>query len=183
MANSLRASMLCLGSLSLLLSGCSFGDDDADDGSVVTSEYRQAALAKAGVAELQPGLWEYTLEVDSVRLPAMARKREADIIEQIRSNAARSQCVSQDEAQTVPTGLFAPNGRDCSYSKFEFAGRQMQIALSCAMESMGAVDMELAGEIQAAGFDMDADISVRLPMIGKVTAQGKYIGKRTGDCD
>lgn len=183
MARRAHVVILSLAPASLLLSACSFGNDDTDEGGAVASKQRRAALAEAGVTSLQPGLWVKTLQVNSVRLPAMARKREADIIEQIRKSAARTQCVSKTEAKTVPARLFAPDGKDCSYSKFAFESGQMQIDLSCGMESMSAIDMELAGQMRADSFDLDADISVRLPMIGKVAVEGKYTGRHSGDCE
>jgi hypothetical protein len=54
--------------------------------------------------------------------------------------------------------------------------------LSCGMDSMGIVDMELAGVMGETEFNYDSKIDVRLPIVGKVAMQGKAMGKYLGAC-
>jgi hypothetical protein len=50
------------------------------------------------------------------------------------------------------------------------------------MDSMGSVDMELAGVMGETEFNYDSTLNVRLPMVGKVTMQGQARGKYMGAC-
>ena len=54
--------------------------------------------------------------------------------------------------------------------------------LSCGMDSMGSVDMELAGVMGETEFNYDSTVNVRLPMVGKVAMQGTARGKYMGAC-
>ena len=59
---------------------------------------------------------------------------------------------------------------------------ELKMKLSCGMDGMGSVDMELAGVMGETEFNYDSKVDVRLPMVGKVAMRGKATGKYVGAC-
>jgi hypothetical protein len=58
----------------------------------------------------------------------------------------------------------------------------VRMKLSCGMESMGSVDMELTGVMGESEFNYDSMVDIRLPMVVKVAMQGNAMGKYIGAC-
>ncbi|MGH8338039.1 MAG: DUF3617 family protein, partial [Gammaproteobacteria bacterium] len=68
------------------------------------------------------------------------------------------------------------------YKSFDVAGQNVKMKLSCTMDGMGSVDMELAGVMGETEFNYESEVDVRLPMVGKVRMRGNAIGKHVGAC-
>jgi Protein of unknown function (DUF3617) len=68
------------------------------------------------------------------------------------------------------------------YKMFDVAGQNVSMKLSCGMDGMGSVDMELKGVMGETEFNYDSVVDVRLPMIGKVKMTGNAVGKYAGAC-
>ena len=79
--------------------------------------------------------------------------------------------------------FFGGDGAEkCVYKAFDVSGQNVRMKLSCGMDGMGSVDMELAGVMGETAFNYDSEVAVRLPMIGKVKMTGNAIGKHVGAC-
>ena len=70
----------------------------------------------------------------------------------------------------------------CVYKVFDISGQNVRMKLSCGMDNMGSVDMELAGVMGETEFNYDSTLDVRLPMVGKVAMQGTVRGKYIAAC-
>lgn len=173
---------LCLAAIILappLLAGC--GPRESDDDARISLAAK--AMAGSELGSLKPGMWESHLTVGEIKLPSIAANRKGKIISRIEKDGAHQSCVDEAQAKVPPPSLFAGNAQDCRYSNFTIAGGEADIALSCEMASVGTVDMKLTGPIAADSYSFDADIALRLPMIGKVPVKAKLIGKYKGGCE
>ena len=87
------------------------------------------------------------------------------------------------EKPLVSQRFFGGDGAEkCVYKAFDVSGQNVRMKLSCGMDSMGSVDMELAGVMGETEFNYDSTVNVRLPMVGKVAMQGNARGKYIGAC-
>ena len=102
---------------------------------------------------------------------------------EVAKGASSRSCLSGEEAKKPGADFFGGNGAEkCVYKGFDVAGQNVKMKLSCTMEGMGSVDMELKGVMGETEFNYESEVAVRLPMIGKVKMTGNAIGKHVGAC-
>ena len=166
-----------------LLSGCKVaGSDDEDSVAGESAAEVAAAMSKGRVASLKPGLWESKLTVKEIAVPGVASGRKEKMVARVEKNGTHERCLSAKEAKAPPADLFVKNAQECRYSHFEVVGGKATIALSCRMASVGAIDMDLSGPITPDAYIFDADIALRLPMIGTVPIKASLTSSHKGEC-
>jgi hypothetical protein len=91
--------------------------------------------------------------------------------------------LTDAEAKKPGADFFGGNGAEkCVYKAFDVSGQNLSMKLSCGLDSMGTVNMELTGVMGETEFNYDSKVVVRLPMVGKVAMQGTASGKYLGAC-
>lgn len=173
---------LGLTAAALMIGSCGFGGDEEEAADNASDRAQRAALAAAGIDAFEAGSWSQELSIVSIDLPAMARSKEKKIRRRLEESVSGAVCLASDEAAAPPAHFFMSDGEECRYSSFENDGNKLKIALSCRMESLSAIDVEMAGPIEVDSYQLDGDISIRLPMIGEVTAQAQLRARHAGPC-
>jgi hypothetical protein len=129
------------------------------------------------------GQWETKFVFADIDVPTLGKAQKKQIMDEVAKSASSKSCLTDAEAQKPGADFFGGDGAEkCVYKAFDVSGQNVKMRLSCGMDGMGSVDMELAGVMGEAEFNYDSQVNVRLPMIGKVGMQGKATGKYIGAC-
>jgi Protein of unknown function (DUF3617) len=167
----------------LCLSSCSDNSADKDGNGVVDSEERAAEMDYDAFIPMKAGLWETKFVFTDINLPTLGRSEKKQIMDEVAKGASSRSCLSAADAKKPGADFFGGDGAEkCLYKAFDVSGQNVRMKLSCGMEGMGSVDMELAGVMGETEFNYDSQVDVRLPMIGKVKMTGNAIGKHVGSC-
>jgi hypothetical protein len=113
----------------------------------------------------------------------LRKAQKQQIMDAVAKSASSQSCLTDAKAKKPGADFFGGDGAEkCVYKAFDVSGQTVNMKLSCAMEGMGTVDMELAGVMGETEFIYDSKVDVRLPMVGTVAMKGKTRGKYLGAC-
>ena len=167
----------------LSLAGCADNSADKDGNGVVDSEERAAEMDYDAFIPMKAGLWETKFVFSDIDVPSLGKAQKQQIMDEVAKSASSQSCLTEAEAKKPGADFFGGSGAEkCVYKAFDVSGQNVKLKLSCGMDGMGSVDMELAGVMGETEFNYDSKVDVRLPMIGKVAMQGKATGKYVGAC-
>ena len=168
---------LLLGVAALAISACS------DKGADTDSKERAAEMDYDAFIPMKAGQWETKFVFTDIDVPTLGKAEKQQIMDEVAKSASSRSCLTEAEAKKPAADFFGGKGAEkCVYKAFDVSGQNVRLQLSCGMEGMGSVDMELAGVMGETAFNYDSKFDVRLPMIGKVKMQGKATGTYTGAC-
>ncbi len=167
------------------LGGCNDNADTDGDGTVSSKE-RAVEMNRDGYLALAPGRWQHSVTFTEIDVPKLAAAQKQKIIEAAGKESLHYSCLSKAEAAKPGPDFFGGAGSEnCTYQKFDLAGNQADMAISCQMGNMGKTDMELSGKVGTDDFNFDTKVIVHLPMIGKsrtIKMAGTMTGKNMGAC-
>ena len=167
----------------LALSACADNSADKDGNGIVDSEERAAEMDYDAFIPMKAGLWETKFVFAEINVPTLGKAEKQQIMDEVAKSASSRSCLTEADAKKPGADFFGGNGAEkCIYKAFDVSGQNVQMKLSCGMDGMGSVDMELAGVMGETEFNYDSKVDVRLPMIGKVAMRGKATGKYVGAC-
>lgn len=167
----------------LTLNSCSDSSADKDGNGIIDSEERAAEMDYDAFIPMKAGLWETRFVFKDIDLPSLGKAQKQQIMDEVANSASSRTCLSEAEAKSPGADFFGGDGTDkCVYKKFDVMGQNVTMQLSCAMDGMGSIDIDLAGVMGETEFNYDSDVAVRLPMVGKVKMTGNAVGKHVGDC-
>lgn len=167
----------------LELAACADNSADKDGNGIIDSEERAAEMDYDAFIPMKAGLWETKFVFDDINVPTLSKSQKQQIMDEVAKSASSKSCLTQAEAKKPGADFFGGDGAEkCLYKAFDVSGQNVRMKLSCGMDGMGSVDMELAGVMGETDFSYDSKVDVRLPMIGKVAMQGKATGKYIGAC-
>ena len=168
---------LLLGVAALAISACS------DKGAETDSKERAAEMDYGAFIPMKAGQWETKFVFTDIDVPTLGKAEKQRIMDEVAKSGSSRSCLTEAEAKKPAADFFGGNGAEkCVYKAFDVSCQNIRMKLSCGMEGMGSVDMELAGVMGETAFNYDSKFDVRLPMIGKVKMQGKATGTYTGPC-
>ena len=179
--------LLLLGAAVLALSACSDKDPaanaDKDGNGIIDSQERAAAMDYDGFVPMKVGLWKTHFVFADINVPTLGKGEKQQIMNEMSKSASSQSCLTDAQAKKPAAGFFVGNSAEkCVYEAFDVSGQNIRMKLSCGMDNMGRVDMELSGVMGKTEFNYDSKVEVRLPIVGKVAMQGKANGKYLGDC-
>jgi len=167
----------------LALSACADNSADKDGNGIVDSEERAAEMDYDAFIPMKAGLWETKFVFAEINVPTLGKAEKQQIMDEVAKSASSRSCLTEADAKKPGADFFGGNGAEkCVYKAFDVSGQNVQMKLSCGMDGMGSVDMELAGVMGETEFNYDSKVDVRLPMVGKVAMRGKATGKYVGAC-
>jgi hypothetical protein len=170
--------VVCLATIS-----CSDNSADKDGNGVIDSEERAAEMDYDAFIPMQAGLWETKFVFTDISVPSLGKSQKRQIMEEVAKSSSNKSCLTEAEASKPGADFFGGDGAEkCVYKAFEVSGQNVRMKLSCGMDGMGSVDMELSGVMGETEFNYDSAVDVRLPMVGKVRMTGNAVGKRVGSC-
>ena len=166
-----------------VLTSCSDNGADKDGNGVIDSEERSAEMDYDAFIPMKAGLWETKFVFADIDLPSLNTSQKQQIMDEVAKSASNRSCLSEADAKKPGADFFGGDGAEkCVYKTFDVAGQNVTMKLSCGMDGMGSVDMELKGVMGETEFNYDSVVDVRLPMIGKVKMTGNAVGKYAGAC-
>ena len=165
------------------LASCSDKGADRDgDGTVDTAE-RAAEMDYDAFIPMKAGLWETKFEFTEINLPTLDKSQKQQIMDEVAKGSSSRSCLSAEEAKKPGADFFGGDGAEKCVSKaFDVSGQSVKMALTCGMDGMGSVDMQLAGVMGETEFNYQSEVDLRLPMVGKVRMKGNAVGKHIGEC-
>lgn len=166
-----------------LLSACSFGAEEEEEKFGIGKKQRMAVLEKAGLKSLEAGKWDSKLVVRDIDLPGLASSKKETIIARIENQGSRSRCIAPEHAKDLSANFFAKDGDDCRYEKFQIEDGKADIILNCGLETVTGIEMEMSGPVSRDSYKLDSKITLRLPMIGRVEAEGVLESSWVGACE
>jgi Protein of unknown function (DUF3617) len=165
------------------LASCSDDSADKDGNGVVDSEERAAEMDYDAFIPMKAGLWETRFVFSDIDVPTLGKSEKQQIMDEVAKSASSRSCLSAQDAKKPGADFFGGDGADkCVYKAFDVSGQNVRMKLSCGMDGMGSVDMELKGVMGETEFNYESAVDVRLPMIGKVKMKGNALGKHIGEC-
>jgi Protein of unknown function (DUF3617) len=165
------------------IAGCSDDSADRDGDGVVSKQERSAEMASDGFIAMKPGRWETQFAFTNIDVPTLGTKEKQQIMSEMAKGASSVSCLSVEEAKKPGADFFGGQGADdCKYKTFDMSGQKARLALTCGMEGMGSVDIDMAGAMDESKFDFGTDVAMRLPIVGKIKMQGTATGRYVGAC-
>ena len=167
----------------LLINGCAENSADKDGNGFIDSKERAAEMNYDAFIPMKAGLWETKFVFDDINVPTLRKAQKQQIMDAVAKSASSQSCLTEVDAKRPGADFFGGNGAEkCVYKTFDVSGQTVIMNLSCVMEGMGIVDMELAGVMGETEFIYDSKLDVRLPMVGTVAMKGRKTGKYVGSC-
>ncbi|NJM50014.1 MAG: DUF3617 domain-containing protein [Sphingomonadales bacterium] len=161
--------MLCA---PLLLAACSREDDRALD------KVEPTALP------MKPGLWKSEAVFTDAEMAGIGDKKKQDLLAEMSDRLSGQSCLTEEQAKRPDANFFAGGqSNDCKYSKFDMTGGRLDLTVSCSIQSMATLDMDMRGLVYETEYNLDIKPELRLPMVGKVILNGKIKGRYLGPCD
>ena len=161
---------------------------DADGDGTITQAEAEKALAASDIV-ISPGEWENTvefvdIEFDDSQLPAEARGMIGPMLESMRGQKTTTKsCVTEEEAKEPAAEMFSgSDAADCEYSKFEFSGGSIDMAMTCTDPNSGTAKITNSGSYDEDSYAMEMDISMEGSDMGPMSIKAKSEGKRVGEC-
>jgi Protein of unknown function (DUF3617) len=169
--------------VSIALASCADNSADKDGNGVVDSEERAAEMDYDAFIPMKAGLWETQFVFSDIDVPTLGKIQKQQIMDEVAKSASSRSCLSAEDAKKPGADFFGGDGADkCLYKAFDVSGQNVRMKLSCGMDGMGSVDIELKGVMGETEFNYESAVDVRLPMIGKVKMKGNALGKHIGEC-
>lgn len=169
----------------VMLAGCG-GEADQDGDGKISAPEMQAEAARnktgGGPIALTPGNWDYNIRFTEFDmggdLPPDAR---AMVQGMMAKPITISHCLTPEEAAKNDATAFTGEAmKDCTISKFDRSGGNIDMAMACISDGMTR-NMTMKGSFTATSYTLAMDQSMTggpAPM----TMKGTMTGKRTGDC-
>jgi hypothetical protein len=167
----------------ILLASCSDNSADSDGNGEVDSAERAAEMDYDAFIPMKAGMWETRFVFTDIDVPTLGKSQKKQIMDEVAQSSSSKSCLSAAEAKKPGADFFGGEGAEkCLYKVFDVSGQNVKMKLSCGMDGMGSVDMDLAGVMGETEFNYDSEVAIRLPMIGRVKMTGNAIGKYAGPC-
>jgi hypothetical protein len=165
------------------LSACSDKEADGNADKGANGIIGTAEMDYDAFIPMKAGLWQTNFVFTDINVPTLGKAEKQRVMNEVAKSTSNRSCLTDAEAKKPAADFFVGNGAEkCVYEAFDVSGKNVRMKLSCGMDSMGRVDMELTGVMGKTEFNYDSKVDVRLPMVGKVAMQGKAKGKYMGDC-
>ena len=173
----------------IALAACSSEPEaDADGDGTITQDEVETVLANSDLT-LSPGQWENTvefvdIEFDESQLPPEARGMVGPMLDAMRGQTnTTSSCITEEEAKEPAAEMFSgSDAADCEYSKFEFGGGSIDMAMTCKDPQSGTATITNTGSYDETSYSMEMKISMDASEMGAMQINAKAGGKRVGDC-
>ena len=164
----------CLALSCLVLASCADRDTDADGRDEIT---------KGASFPMKAGRWETNAIFTEIDVPNLSEKRKQKLMAKMAKKASGTSCLTRAQAEKADAGFFAGSqAKNCKYRKFDMADGKADFILACKKDGMATLDTAMKGRVGESDYDMDVEMEMRLPIIGKVKLKGHAAGEYKGAC-
>jgi hypothetical protein len=151
--------------------------------SCAREEDKSVGTKKGQALPMTAGLWETKVSFTEVKATGLSEKNKRKLLDDVSQQLSGQACLSEEQARKPDADFFAGSqSDDCKYKKFDIKDGQLDLTLSCNMNAMATLDMDMKGAVGATALDLDIAPSLRLPMMGAVELRGKAQGRYLGAC-
>jgi hypothetical protein len=151
--------------------------------SCAREEDKSAGTKKGQALPMTAGLWETKVTFTEVKATGLSDKNKQKLLADVSEQLSGQACLTEEQARKPDADFFAGSqSDDCKYKKFDIKDGKLDLTLTCNMNAMATVDMDMKGKVGATALDLDVAPSLRLPMIGDVELRGKAEGRYLGAC-
>ncbi|GGD46601.1 DUF3617 family protein [Erythrobacter arachoides] len=182
----MRRIIITMASLPLLaLAGCGdTGSADADgDGAVSVAEAADR-MDDEGMRP-QAGRYRVSTEILEFDLPGAPAGAGDMIREQMASGQESEYCLTQadvDEGYEAMARRSQDAGENCSFSRFDASGGNIDAEMICTMPGQGTMTITMDGEGTATSSVMETAMRGSIPGMGDMTMRARATHQRIGDC-
>ena len=167
----------------MALAGCSDDNADSNGDGKISSEERAAELASDGYLSMKPGRWKMKVDFTEIDVPRLNDKAKQSILRKFAEKSSSLHCLSEAEAVKPGADFFTGFAADeCTYSRFDVAGERARMTVSCSKGGMGKATMDIDGTVNDTQMDFDTNLTLDVPMAGKIKLKGKMTGAYDGAC-
>ncbi|HYI48954.1 MAG TPA: DUF3617 domain-containing protein [Allosphingosinicella sp.] len=139
---------------------------------------------------IQPGQWEIATEINTVEAPgapeAFLQSMRSSLVNQ---RQTRSQCITPEQARDPTRNLMGnEDPARCDFGETVWTGGDIRVRGTCRPPESSAIQVSVEGTYSAQRFDARLSMNMELPgsgeagMVQQVHLQGRFTGRRTGDC-
>ncbi len=165
------------------LTACGSDADPSAEGEPIALE---DAVEEMGEAEMPtPGQYRTTQELLDIELPGV----DEQFVEMLRANFAEgageenTYCLTPEEAANGREEMLAGMAEsDCTVTRFDVSGGNIDAAMSCPTGQGVSGDVTLTGTMDATSADMEMNFSASLPQMGDAKIRMRVQSERIGEC-
>jgi hypothetical protein len=171
----------------LALAGCGSGGADADgDGKISVKE---AATEAAGAVAPRPGQYESKVQLLEIEMPEVAGVDTEQMKKTLQSamSSTTRHCITAEDARDAAKQMIqTPESDNCSYSKFDVSGGDIEAVMACKNPDGSTSNMQLSGQMGREQSHMVMQLDQALPGVPgggkshfKMQVDSRRIGERT----
>ena len=179
---------ICIAAFALALSACgettvTEADADADgDGTVTASEARAAMEAAGSDLKPLPGKYSTVMTLTEANIPG-APPQVVDMMGKA-MNREGEFCLTPEQAEKgFEDSLQQGQSEACKIETFSITGNQVNMAMKCAQDGMGDMQVTMDGEVSSTRSDLNMKMAGTIPQLGDVDMALSFTQTRIGDCD
>jgi hypothetical protein len=169
----------------VVLAGCGGGADADGDGKITGEE---AAAEAKGAVTPRPGQYETKVQLLEIEVPDIPGADSARLKEMMKSqmSSTTTHCVTAQDAQNATRQMLqTPDRENCTYSKFEVSGGNVEAEMSCTNPDGSTSGMQLSGQMGREQSKMQMTLDQAMPGVsggGKSHFKMQVDSRRIGDC-
>lgn len=175
--------------LALALAGCGSKDDAAKGGAANDGAPKSAEQVKQEAAKLdrpEPGEYRQVTEITGLEVPGMPKEMAEQMKSAVKASQEGTFCLTQADADKGFKDMFNDigKGNQCTYSKFDVDGGNLDAQMECQSQQQGKAVMKLKGTVTDKGSDVTVamDTTGGPPPMGTMKMTMHMTTTRLGDC-
>ena len=170
----------------IALAGCGSGDADADGDGMISNQ--EVAAAASGAIVPRPGQYESKMQLLEIEMPDMPGV-DAEQMKKTLQGAMGSttqHCITAEDARNAAKQMIqTPESDNCTYSKFNVSGGNVEAVMACKDSDGSISNMQLTGQIGREQSHMVMELDQALPGVpggGKSHFKMQVDSHRIGEC-
>jgi uncharacterized protein DUF3617 len=154
-------------------------DADADGDGDVT-----AAEVEALVTDLRPDAGKYSVNLNLVKADIPGAPQQMLDAMGGMMNRSFEYCLSEEEAEKgFEESLKEGQSDSCQIDKFALTGNDIDMAMTCAAEGQGSMQVSMTGTVSPTRSDISVVSKGTIPPFGDSNFEMTMLQERIGDCD
>lgn len=176
------AGALALAVSALALGGCG-SKDDSSNGPKSMEDVKQEA---AKLDRPEPGEYRQVMEIKRLEVPGMPKEAADQMQAMMKATQETTFCLTAADADKGFKDMFdgIGKGSQCTYSKFDVDGGNLDAQMDCQSPQEGKATMKLTGTVTDSGSDVTVamDTTGGPPPMGTMKMTMHMTTTRLGEC-
>jgi Protein of unknown function (DUF3617) len=182
LAEDMMRNLLTTGMLVAVLTACSGGADQNNDGKISADEASKE-MASGGAMKMKPGMWETTISFSNLEAKGMPDAAKKQMLAAMGKGVTVKSCLTKEQVEKPGSEFFGtPKEANCDYQQLDRSGNNMKIAMTCKPDGKTVVTSTMDGSFSDESYSMTMQQKTSGTPMGDMDMSGKIEGKRLGDC-